>query len=233
MSGSPGTIVSIEAHLHTGGTVVGAAQADITFDSINTPFALLSGGAPDCTRNPELNKQFIVVFRPIGCIGTACTMLRTFIFAETFPIAPIAEGTLLYTCRIAIQPSAPRGSYPLSLSAVALSDVGGNVVPGAVGLNGAINVVDAVPPTNTATPSATFTSTPTSTLTPTATVKPVCAGDCNGDGEVTIDELLTMVNISLETQAVGTCTAGDSNHDGAITIEEIIAAVNNAANGCL
>ncbi|MCX8071731.1 MAG: hypothetical protein N3C12_04695 [Candidatus Binatia bacterium] len=59
-----------------------------------------------------------------------------------------------------------------------------------------------------------------------------CVGDCNRDQEVTIDELVTMVNIALGAQPLSTCTAGDGNGDGEITIEEIIAGVNHALTGC-
>jgi hypothetical protein len=68
-----------------------------------------------------------------------------------------------------------------------------------------------------------------------ATVKimgSACTGDCNGDGEVTVNELITMVNIALGTANVSTCGAGDANGDGEITINEIIIGVNNALNGC-
>ncbi len=59
-----------------------------------------------------------------------------------------------------------------------------------------------------------------------------CVGDCGGDGQVTVDELLLMVNIALENVAVSECEAGDANDDGTITVDEIIAAVNNALAGC-
>ncbi|MBI3783932.1 MAG: hypothetical protein HY270_11075 [Deltaproteobacteria bacterium] len=95
-------------------------------------------------------------------------------------------------------------------------------------------------PTNTSTatdtPSATETSTPTPSATDvpsnTPTVPPSCTGDCGGDSEVTIDELLTVVNIALEIVPPSACPAGDSNGDGQVTIDEILAAVNNALNGC-
>jgi hypothetical protein len=61
---------------------------------------------------------------------------------------------------------------------------------------------------------------------------PPCEGDCNGDGQVTVDELLTMVNIALGNTPVTTCEAGDANHDGEITVDEILTALNNALNGC-
>ncbi len=59
-----------------------------------------------------------------------------------------------------------------------------------------------------------------------------CVGDCNGDGEVGISELITMVNIALGNASISTCLAGDANNDGQIEINEIIQAVNNALNGC-
>jgi len=62
---------------------------------------------------------------------------------------------------------------------------------------------------------------------------PTCTGDCNGDGHVTVDEILTMVNIALGNTPVTTCEAGDVNHDNQITVDEILTAVNNALNGCL
>jgi len=49
---------------------------------------------------------------------------------------------------------------------------------------------------------------------------------------VTVDELLTMVNIALNDADVSTCLAGDANHDLRITIDEILTAVHNALNGC-
>jgi hypothetical protein len=59
-----------------------------------------------------------------------------------------------------------------------------------------------------------------------------CVGDCNGDHQVTVDELPTMVNIALGNAPVMTCAAGDANHDNEITIDEILTALNNALNGC-
>jgi len=78
-------------------------------------------------------------------------------------------------------------------------------------------------------PSATSTPPPP---TPSGTPLPMCVGDCNGNGSVTIDELLTLVNIALGDAPVTTCEAGDANHDNQITIDEILAAVNHALVGC-
>ena len=59
-----------------------------------------------------------------------------------------------------------------------------------------------------------------------------CTGDCNGDGNVTVNELIIMVNIALGTSPVSVCPAGDPNNDGQVTVNEIVAGVNNSLNGC-
>jgi hypothetical protein len=59
-----------------------------------------------------------------------------------------------------------------------------------------------------------------------------CPGDCNGDGRVTIDELIRMVNVALGTTNLRACLAGDSDRNRTIAVNEIVAAVNNALSGC-
>jgi hypothetical protein len=59
-----------------------------------------------------------------------------------------------------------------------------------------------------------------------------CAGDCNGDRMVTIDELITMVDAALGTLDASVCPAGDLDGNGAISIAEIVTAINRALTGC-
>ncbi len=59
-----------------------------------------------------------------------------------------------------------------------------------------------------------------------------CMGDCLGDNQVTVDELITMVNIALGNAEMSACENGDNNDDGQITVDEILTAVNFALNGC-
>jgi hypothetical protein len=56
-----------------------------------------------------------------------------------------------------------------------------------------------------------------------------CVGDCNQSGEVTVDELITVVNVALGSASLSACPVGDADGSGTI---EIIAAVNNGLNGC-
>ena len=69
---------------------------------------------------------------------------------------------------------------------------------------------------------------PTPTPTP---VAPACGGDCNGDFDITVDEILLLVAASLGS-ATTTCAAGDIDGSGDITVDEIIVAVNHALRGC-
>lgn len=93
-------------------------------------------------------------------------------------------------------------------------------------MTGAVEVrgVDLPTPTPTATE-------PMPTATPT-TPAGGCIGDCDGGGTVTVDEIVTMVNIALGTQPVGNCLAGDSDGSNSITVDEILSAIQNALNGC-
>lgn len=78
-------------------------------------------------------------------------------------------------------------------------------------------------------PGATVTPTARAVPTPTATPIP-CVGDCNSDHHVTVDEILTMVNIALGTADTSACPHGIAGTP--VTIDQILAAVNNALNGC-
>ena len=59
-----------------------------------------------------------------------------------------------------------------------------------------------------------------------------CPGDCNNDGEVTIEEIIRGVNIALELSSLSTCSSFDLDGNGAVTVDEIIRGVNAALFGC-
>jgi hypothetical protein len=60
-----------------------------------------------------------------------------------------------------------------------------------------------------------------------------CAGDCDGDGQVTIGDLVRAVNIALGSGIVRDCQSLDGDDDAAIAINELVVAVQNALTGCL
>ena len=75
--------------------------------------------------------------------------------------------------------------------------------------------------------------TPTPTATPPVSPGPAgCPGDCDGNGMVTVNELVTSVNIALGSLPLSACPVLDVNGDGTVEIDELVAAVNDALNGC-
>ena len=77
------------------------------------------------------------------------------------------------------------------------------------------------------------TSTPTSTAVPTVTPTPrVCVGDCDADGNVTIDEIVRGVDIALGNQSIASCLRLDTNDDDAVSVDELIQAVEAALSSC-
>ena len=88
--------------------------------------------------------------------------------------------------------------------------------------------------TPTATPLPTDTPAIAPTATCTATPKPAaaCAGDCDGDGAVTITEIVTLVGIALGQESIESCEAANGDGDLQISISELLTAVNRALDGC-
>jgi len=85
-------------------------------------------------------------------------------------------------------------------------------------------------PTEAATATATASPSPTPSATP--TTRP-CPGDCDHSGGVSITDIVTMVDLALQSPPTATgCAAGDTNGDGQITIDEILVAVRNSLSGC-
>lgn len=59
-----------------------------------------------------------------------------------------------------------------------------------------------------------------------------CAGDCRGDGQVTVDDLVTGVRIGLELAAADQCASIDIDGDLHVTPDEVTGALNAALAAC-
>lgn len=125
------------------------------------------------------------------------------VFARQTQNVPLGAGTLV-VCEFAIAPTAPTAAAALIIDFVGLNDARGLDLP-----------VDGVPGTITI-----------------GTV-PACPGDCDGNGEVTIAELVLGSRIALGEAAVEACVAMDGNGNGGVEIAELINAVNRALLGCV
>lgn len=86
-------------------------------------------------------------------------------------------------------------------------------------------------PTATSAVAATATSTPIAVGTR-IPVESACAGDCNGDSTVTLDELVQAINVALGLTADATCPPLDIDQDGFVAISEVVKAVGSALEGC-
>ncbi|MEO8603007.1 MAG: hypothetical protein ABI629_10555 [bacterium] len=59
-----------------------------------------------------------------------------------------------------------------------------------------------------------------------------CAADCDGDGVVSIADLVIAVRIGLGEVGIAACPAADPTGDGNVGIDELMAAVSAALDGC-
>ena len=92
-----------------------------------------------------------------------------------------------------------------------------------VAFTGAVRVLGNAPePTATATPLPTASPTPAGG---------VCTGDCDGGGTVTINEIITLVNVALGSADISACAHGVPPATN-VTVAVIIQAVNHALNSC-
>ena len=172
-TGAAGDFVPLDVSLQTG-VEVAVTMNDITF----VPEAAVAAdqqGRPMCSVNPDIHKEGTAfAFQPTGCTpATNCTGVRAVVQSLTAQ-DPIPNGSVLYTCTIAIAEDAAVGSIPLTCSNASAEDpahapvgtecTNGSVVVGAPPTaTGTVTPTGSNPPTPTSTP-GTGTATPTVTL---------------------------------------------------------------------
>jgi hypothetical protein len=59
-----------------------------------------------------------------------------------------------------------------------------------------------------------------------------CGGDCDGDGHVFVDEIVSGVSIALGAVDLAQCRHSDTDADGRVTVDELIRGVTAALEGC-
>ncbi len=177
-------------------------EVDVAFDP-RLPIGTAAGGRPDCTVEPAINKpQTTFAFQPVGCRPGTNCTGVRAVVVAVDNTAPIATGSLLFHCRVPIPPTFSPGVYPVVLQRAHLSTDKAELRT-AITEDGAIEIGGSV-----------------------------CGGDCDGSGEVEIDEVLRCVRIGFGAAPLSRCPAADTNLDGSLTLEEIVAAVRHAQSGC-
>jgi hypothetical protein len=59
-----------------------------------------------------------------------------------------------------------------------------------------------------------------------------CTGDCDGDGAVRVDEVITSTNVALMRRPMTDCEAIDGDKNGSASVDELVASVENLIEGC-
>jgi YVTN family beta-propeller protein len=137
-AGVAGAYVEFSVTLQTAGFSVAGIQNDTMPDP---PLVIAaSEGRPDCSVNAAIGKMASgFAFLPSGCTpGVTCERIRALIVGVS-DVAPIPDGSVLYTCTAVIPPDAAPGTYRLGVSSVIASDPYGQRIP-AAGADGAIVV---------------------------------------------------------------------------------------------
>jgi len=199
-----GDPVVITATVNTDGNMVAGTQNDFSFDRVNAPVVRRANGRPDCTVNPEINKNSTsFAFQPPMCTAETCTGVRAIVFSSE-DVEPIPDGSPLYTCNVQVAESAPDGTYPLTLSGVILSNPQGMRVCGTTAnpcsaVNGAVVVGGVVPGTPTPTPTAT---TPATGATATPTTTATGGATPTRTPTTRVGEALLTANITADTEEI-------------------------------
>jgi hypothetical protein len=157
--------------------------------------------------------------------GSACASCIVEIFSDTVDEGAIYEGTAM---------AGGAGHWTFNKAG---GLTGPNVTATATDSQG--NTSEFSPPVSLAptspSPTSTGGATPTRSGTPTVTppTPRPCIGDCDGDGRVSVAELIRGINIALAIAELADCQGFDSDGDDSVDIRELIAAVNDAVLGCL
>jgi hypothetical protein len=128
-----------------------------------------------------------------------------FVVQSAHNTSQIPDGPL-YTCTVQIAESAQQGRYRLENLDVMAFSPAGTRLSDVGGTDGFVTV---------------------------SFVRPSCVGDCNGSSQVTVDELVTGVNIALGILPVSDCLQFDSDGSGFVSIDELVRGVDRALNGCV
>ena len=56
--------------------------------------------------------------------------------------------------------------------------------------------------------------------------------DCDGNGTVSVDEILRGINIVLGNESLDLCLSLDADHDEQVDVSDLLQGLNAALNGC-
>ncbi len=188
--GGPAERTNITVYLHTAGLIVAATANDLNFD-VST-FQLDPSG---CRSHAPGHPLLVTTLDD----GTVRVLVQPGDGSGRLTDGP------LYTCTIAVLPSAVPGSYLVSNRSPRVFDPSGAPLGNVVGADGVLRV---------------------------SFLLGACTGDCDANLFVTSSELVTGVRIALGLSRDIACLPFDRNNDGRVTVDELVEGVSRAIGSC-
>lgn len=226
LAARPGDQRALTVRFAAEGTASVGIQFDIVLNEAVT-VRTATDQQPQCRLYPNIRRGMTTfAFVPADCspyIPGNCGAVRALIF-DFFERDPLPDGPLV-ECVLVVPARTAEGRYPIAIRNLVIATATGTVLPNARSMDGILEVrLDLATPTSAPTPTALPSLTPTPV--------PLCVGDCDNDGNVTIEEIIYMVLQALGEKPIE-CVAVDPNADGQVTIEELVEAVGFALHGCI
>ena len=209
VAGAPGDTVSVPIDLSGGQGEVATAQLDLLFDPA---VMTIENPSSACVKDPRLTEHVfsaIVTNSPPPPAGLQ--RLRLFVGDVTPPVAAFGDGRIA-TCTFQVQATAA-SQATLAADRLNVGDVHGDVF-GSQAVTGGVSILV---PTPTPAPPLAHAS---------------CPGDCNGDGDVLVNEITVGVRIMAGEIPLSECPAADADGDGEVLVTDITRAVIALGTGC-
>jgi hypothetical protein len=210
-SGAAGNTAAVSIDLSGGGGEVATAQLDLLFDP--TAFDITDPSVA-CVKDPRLTEHVLSVTLPDAPPAPpGLQRLRLFVGDLTPPVSTFADGRIA-TCTFGVKGGGTATQVALEADRLNVGDALGNVF-GSQAVSGGVSIL-----------------LPTPTPVPVPTPPPACPGDCDGDGEVFVNEITVAVRILAGEAPLSDCPAADADGDGEVFVTDITRAALSLGLGC-
>jgi Tol biopolymer transport system component len=197
--------VAVNIDLTGGNGQVATVQLDLLYDP---NIVEIKDPASNCTVASRLGRHTLFASFPVGTsTPPGLRRLRLFVADITTPISTFDDGAVA-TCTFQTRPGAAGADALVVPGNLNVGDDLGQVF-GSQGVSGALSILTPPPPP-----------------------APVCAGDCNGDGEVFASEITRAMAIMAGRALLADCPAADANGDGQVSVSDVTRAFLSLARGC-
>jgi Tol biopolymer transport system component len=204
-----GDSATVAIDLSGGKGEVATAQLDLLFDP-----NLLEVGDPAtaCVKDARLTEHVLSTSLPDAPAAPAgLQRLRLFVGDLSAPIATFADGPVA-TCTFRINAGVTASQVIVAADRLNVGDAVGGVF-GSQAVSGGVSILLATP-------------------TPGPAPRTSCPGDCDGNGEVFVNEVTVAVRIMAGEAPLSDCPAADADGDGEVFVTDITRAVLNLGLGC-